>query len=46
MHVKDGYILNLMYPQCKCLIRDTDKSTTEEVLGMMHSYANYLRQAN
>lgn len=46
MHVKDGYILNLMYPQCKCLIRDTDNSTTEEVLGMMHSYANYLRQAN
>lgn len=46
MHVKDGYILNLMYPQCKCLIRDTNNSTTEEVLGMMHSYANYLRQAN
>lgn len=46
MHVKDGYILNLMYPQCNCPIRDTDNSTTEEVLGMMHSYANYLRQAN
>lgn len=46
MHVKDGYILNLMYPQCKCLIRDTDNGTTEEVLGMMHSYANYLRQAD
>lgn len=46
MHVKDGYILNLMYPQCKCPIRDTNNSTTEEVLGMMHSYANFLRQAN
>lgn len=46
MHVKDGYILNLMYPQCNCPVRDTDNSTTEEVLGMMHSYANYLRQAN
>jgi len=46
MHVKDGYILNLMYPQCNCPIRDTDNSTTEEVLGMMHSYAHYLRQTN
>lgn len=46
MHVKDGYILNLMYPQCNCPIRDTDNNTTEEVLGMMHSYANYLRQAD
>lgn len=46
MHVKDGYILNLLYPQCNCPIRDTDNSTTEEVLGMMHSYASYLRQMN
>jgi hypothetical protein len=46
MHVKDSFILNLMYPQCNCPIRDTDNSTTEEVLGMMHSYANYLRQTN
>jgi hypothetical protein len=46
MHVKDGYILNLMYPQCACPIRDTDNSTTEEVLSMMHSYATYLRHAN
>lgn len=46
MHVKDGYILNLMYPQCNCPIRDTDNSTTEEVLCMMHSYANYLRDQN
>lgn len=46
MHVKDSFILNLMYPQCNCPIRDTDNSTTEEVLGMMHSYATYLRQAN
>lgn len=46
MHIKDSFILNLMYPQCNCTIRDTDNSTTEEVLGMMHSYANYLRQTN
>ncbi len=46
MHVKDGYILNLMYPQCACPIRDTDHNTTEEVLGMMHSYAAFLRSVN
>lgn len=46
MHVKDGYILNLMYPQCNCPIRDTDNTTTEEVLGMMHSYANFLRHSD
>lgn len=46
MHVKDVYILNLMYPECKCPVRDTDNNTTEEVLGMMHTYAAFLRNVN
>jgi hypothetical protein len=39
MHIKDGFILTLMYPQCRQAVTEINSDSTEEVLGIMHSYA-------
>ncbi len=39
MHIKDGLIMTLMYPQCRPVVNEINADSTEEVLGIMHSYA-------
>jgi len=39
MHIKDGFILKLMHPQCRHAVTEISMDSTEEVLGIMHSYA-------
>lgn len=39
MHIKDGLIMTLMYPQCRPVVNEINTDSTEEVLGIMHSYA-------
>lgn len=46
MHIKDGFILNLMYPECGKAIHEIDTDSTEEVLGIMHSYAALVRHTS
>ena len=39
MHIRDGFILTLMHPQCRHAVTEISTDSTEEVLGIMHSYA-------
>jgi hypothetical protein len=44
LHVKDGLIMRLIYPQCDSAITEIDAASTEEVLGIMHSYSALVRE--
>jgi len=43
LHVKDGLIMTLMYPQCYGVVNEINADSTEEILGIMHSYAVLVR---
>lgn len=44
LHVKDGLIMRLIYPQCNSAITEIDTTSTEEILGIMHSYSSLVRE--
>ena len=44
LHVKDGLIMRLIYPQCNSAITEIDSTSTEEILGIMHSYSSLVRE--
>ena len=39
LHVKDGLIMTLLYPQCHGRVNEINADSTEEILGIMHSYS-------
>jgi hypothetical protein len=39
LHVKDGLIMTLLYPQCHGIVNEINADSTEEILGIMHSYS-------
>jgi hypothetical protein len=39
LHVKDGLIMTLLYPQCHDIVNEINADSTEEILGIMHSYS-------
>ena len=39
LHVKDGLIMKLLYPQCHGIVNEINADSTEEILGIMHSYS-------
>lgn len=43
MHIKDGFILNLMYPECARATHEINADSTEEILAIMYSYAALIR---
>lgn len=43
MHIKDGFIMNLMFPECASTTHEIDSDSTEEVLAIMYSYALLVR---
>ena len=43
LHVKDGLIMKLLYPQCYGVINEINADSTEEILGIMHSYSMLVR---
>ena len=43
MHIKDGFILSLMYPECAQSTHEINADSTEEILAIMYSYAALVR---
>lgn len=46
MHIKDGFVMSLMYPQCSEAVKEIDSRSTEELLGMMHAYAGLVHSTH
>jgi len=43
LHIKDGIIMTLLYPQCRSVVNEINADSTEEILGIMHSYSSLVQ---